>query len=179
MGTTQQQIAEVFERRVTEVGYDKANLDDVAREMKISKKTIYVHFGSKREIYAYVVERQAVRDKMRLAASVVTLPTYAARLEAVMRLMLDSARQHIGGTGRDEWLREYEIAADAFRRANGELVRELVQAGMDAGEFTPGDADLVEKMTAAMIVEYLLMVNADPSYDRDADLLERILRFVG
>jgi AcrR family transcriptional regulator len=179
MSPTQQRIAEVFERRVGEVGYDKATLDDVAREMKISKKTIYVHFDSKREIYAYIVERQAAREKMRLAASVATLPTYSARLEAVMRVVLESARGHIDETGRDEWLREYEIAADAFRKANGDLIRELVQAGMDAGEFPPGDAALVEKMLAAMIVEYLVLVNANPSYDRDSELLERIRRFVG
>ena len=30
-----------------------------------------------------------------------------------------------------------------------------------------------------MIVQYLLMVNADPAYDRDAELLERISRFIG
>ena len=92
MSVTQQQIAEVFERRLGEVGYDGATLDDVSREMRISKKTIYVHFDSKREIYAYIVERQAAREKMRLAASVATLPTYAARVEAVMQLVLDSAR---------------------------------------------------------------------------------------
>ena len=33
-------------------------------------------------------------------------------------------------------------------------------------------------MIAAMLVEYLLLVNADPAYDRDAELLERIVRFV-
>ncbi len=178
MSVTQQQIAEVFERRLGEVGYDKTTLDDISREMKISKKTVYVHFDSKREIYAYIVERMAAREKMRLAASVATLPTYAARVEAVTRMVLQSARQHIAETGQEEWLREYEIAADAFLKANGDLIRELVQAGMDAGEFTPGDAQLVEKMIAAMIVEYLLSVNADPSYDRDAELLGRVLRFV-
>ena len=82
-------------------------------------------------------------------------------------------------TSEEEWLAEYEIAADAFRKANGDLMRELVQGGMDAGEFAGGDAALVEKMVAAMIVEYLLLVNADPSYDRDTELLERIGRFVG
>ena len=179
MNQMQQQIAEVFERHLLKVGYEKANLDDVAREMKISKKTIYVLFDSKREIYAAIVERMAAREKMRLAAAVATLPTYAARLEALMRLVLGAGRQHVVETGREEWLREYEIAAEAFRKANGDLVRELVQAGMDAGEFPAGDAELVEKMTAAMIIEYLLIVNADPSYDRDAELLERIRRFVG
>jgi len=179
MSTTQQQIAEVFERHVARFGYDKSTLDDVAREMKISKKTIYVHFDSKRSIYAYIVKRQAAREKMRLAASVATLPTYAARVEAVMRFILGSARAHITETGRNEWLREYEIAADAFRMANGDLIRELLQAGMDTGEFDKGDAALVEKMIAAMILEYLQLVNEDPEYDRDEELLSRIRRFIG
>jgi hypothetical protein len=117
--------------------------------------------------------------KMQLAASVALLPTYAARLESVMRSMLDTARAHVVKTSEDEWLAEYEIAADAFRQANGELLRELVQGGMEAGEFPAGDASLVEKMIVAMVVEYLLLVNADPSYDRDTELLERIGRFIG
>ena len=65
----------MFRRRVEEVGYAKATLDDVARSLKISKKTIYVHFDSKRDIYAYIVERQAAREKTRLAAMLAALPT--------------------------------------------------------------------------------------------------------
>jgi AcrR family transcriptional regulator len=179
MNATAQRIADAFERHVESHGYDKANLDDVARELKISKKTIYVHFEGKSAIYAHVVARQARQMKAQLAAAVAPLPTFAAQVEAVVRSLLDIARSHIDATAADEWLREYEIAADAFRQANGDLLRELVQGGMDAGEFRAGDAKLVEKMVAAMIVEYLLLVNADPSYDRDAELLERIVRFVG
>jgi len=37
----------------------------------------------------------------------------------------------------------------------------------------------VEKMVAAMILEYVVMVNSDPGYDRDEELVERIVRFVG
>ena len=107
-----------------------------------------------------------------------TLATYAARVEAVVRYVLESGRGHIAQTSEDEWLSEFEIAADAFRKANGDVLRELVQGGMDAGEFSAGDASFVEKMVAAMLVEYLLLVNADRSYDRDAELTERIGRFV-
>ena len=96
-----------------------------------------MHFDGKRDIYAHVVARQAQRMKARLAASVAPLPTYTARVEAAVRSLLDMARAHIADTGEDEWLREYEIAADAFRKANGDLLRELVQGGMDAGEFGP------------------------------------------
>jgi AcrR family transcriptional regulator len=153
---------DAFERRVEIDGYDRANLDDVARELKISKKTIYVHFDGKRDIYAHVVARTAQRMKAQLAASVAPLPTFRQRVEAAVRSLLD----------------EYEIAADAFRKANGDLLRELVQGGMDAGELRTGDASLVERMVTAMIVEYLVLVNADPSYDRDTELLERIVEFV-
>ncbi len=174
-----EQIAEVFQKHLMRYGYAKTTLDEVAREMHISKKTIYTHFESKREIYGFLVEQEAAAEKTKLAASVATLPTYSARIEAVMSYVLKSARAHIDETSEAEWLQELEIAQDAFRKANGDLMRELLEAGMAAGEFPPGDARLVEKMCAAMIVEYLVMVNADPSYDRDAELLDRIRRFIG
>jgi len=176
--STKQQIAEVFEQLVGRVGYDKATLDDVAREMHISKKTIYVHYDSKREIYSHIVAGQAAREKMRLAAAVATLPTYAARVEAVVGFVLQSARAHINETGRDEWMREYEVAADAFRQANGELLRELIAAGIEAEEFSAGDAVFIERMVAAMVLDYLVMVNEDPAIDHDAELLARILKFL-
>lgn len=179
MDETGRRIAETFERHVNARGYDATTLDEVARDLRISKKTIYVHFDGKRDIYAHVVERQAAREKKRLAASVAGLPSRRERVEAVVRAVLKMGRAHVEQTGAEEWLREYEIAADAFRTATGELVRELVQEGMDAGELAAGDAALVEKMVAVMVVEYLVLLNADPSYDRDEELLERIGRFVG
>ena len=179
MSAAQNEIAEVFRRRVEEVGYTRATLDDVARSLKMSKKTIYVHFDGKREIYAYIVERQAAQEKARLKALLAALPTCAARLEAAVRIVIDMGRRHVEQTGREEWLAQYEVAADAFRKANGDLIRELVQAGMDAGEFALGDATLVEQMVTAMVIEYLLLVREDPSYDRDEELMARIIRFIG
>lgn len=178
MSTTKQQIAEVFERRVGEVGYDRTTLDDVSREMHISKKTIYVYFDGKGDIYSYVVARQAAREKMRLAASVATLPSCAARVEAVVSFVISSARAHIAETSRDEWLREYEIAADAFAQANGELLRELIAAGIEAGEFSDGDPGFLERMVRVLVLDYLTAVNEDPALDHDAELTRRILKFL-
>lgn len=174
-----EQIAEVFEKHLARRGYAKTTLDEVARELHISKKTIYTHFDGKRDIYAHLVNRIAAAEKARLKADVADLPTYSARIEAVVRVVLQMGRTHVEETSESDWLQELEIAGDAFRQANGDLIRELLEAGMRAGEFPEGDAALVEKMCAAMIVEYLVMVNADPSYDRDDELLQRIHRFIG
>lgn len=174
-----EQIAEVFERHLERFGYAKTTLDEVAREMHISKKTIYAHFDGKRDIYAYVVDGMAAREKTKLAAAVATLPTFAARIEMLVTYVLQAGRGHVAETSETEWLQELEIAGEAFRQANGELLRELVEAGMKAGEFPEGDSVLVEKMVGAMVIEYLLIVNSDPEYDRDAELKARILRFIG
>lgn len=172
-------IAETFERHVAKVGYAKATLDEVARELHISKKTIYVHFDGKREIYERIVERRADQERLRMKALVAQLPSDRQRVETLIRFVLSAARAHIEETSEAEWMQEFEVAGDAFRKAHGDLLRELVLDGMASGEFVEGDAELVEKMVAAMILEYLVIVNADPGYDRDDELMERILRFIG
>ena len=174
-----EQIAETFERHVGQFGYAKANLDEVARELRISKKTIYVHFDGKREIYGYVVERQAAREQVRLRVMIADLPGNRAKAEALLRFVIGSARAHIAETDQDEWLQEYEIAADAFAKANGDLLREIVAGGIESGEFAAGDPLLVEKMVAGMLLQYAVLVNSDPAFDRDSELVERILRFIG
>ncbi len=176
---SKQEIADVFEKHVGRFGYTKTSLDEVAAELHISKKTIYVHFSGKRELYGYVVERQAEEQKLHIRTNVSALPDNRAKLETLMKFVIASARAHIDETTEAEWMQEYEIAADAFRQANGELIREFVTDGMAVGEFPAGDADLVEKMVAAMVLEYVVIVNSDPAYDRDDELVERILRFVG
>lgn len=173
------QIAETFERHVERFGYAKTTLDEVARELHISKKTIYVHFDGKREIYGYIVERQAAREQVRLRAMVAELPTHRAKAEALLRFVIGSARAHIAETSEAEWMQEYEIAADAFAKANGDLLRAVVEEGISAGEFPVGDAALVQRMVAAMVLEYVVLVNAEPEYDRDSELIERTLRFIG
>lgn len=174
-----EQIAETFERFVARLGYAKTTLDDVARELHISKKTIYVHFDGKRDIYASIVARQAKAEQARLRAMVAELPNHRARVEALLKFVVGSARAHIAETSEAEWLHEYEIAADAFAKANGDLLREIVSEGIEAGEFADGDADLVRAMIEAMVLKYTLIVNAEPGYDRDNELIERVLRFIG
>ena len=145
---TKQEIADVFEKHVGRLGYAKTSLDEVARSTHISKKTIYVHFVGKRELHGYIVEQRATLQKAQLKSSVAELPNNRAKVETLVNFVISQARAHINETTEDEWMQEYETAADAFGQAYGDLIRELAADGMAAGEFAAGDADLVEKTVA-------------------------------
>ena len=44
---TRERIADVFKKHFTYFGFKKTSVDEVAKELKISKKTIYQFFSSK------------------------------------------------------------------------------------------------------------------------------------
>lgn len=176
---TKRRIVEEFERRMAEDGYEGTTLDAVAAKLHISKKTIYVHFGGKRDIYASLVAEQARREKQRLAAAVADLPTAPERTAVILTLVLEAARQHISEVGVEEWMREYDVAADVFRAAYGELLAEAFEEGVRAGVFTDGDAVLVTRMVTALMVDYVVAVRENPTLDRDEEIVDRVMGFLG
>ena len=119
------------------LGYAKTTLDDVARELHISKKTIYVHFDGKREIYAYIVAQQAAREQARLRGLVAELPDPARDGGGTLAYVVSMARAHDRRDQRVEWMQEYEIAADSFRKANGDLLREIVRRASTSASSRP------------------------------------------
>jgi AcrR family transcriptional regulator len=179
MPVTKERIADVFEKHVARFGFQKTTLDEVAAELHISKKTLYVHFESKADIWRYVVSRVASDNQRELAAAVAPLPTFGERIEALTRLVLRQARAHILETTETDWRQEYEVAAEAFTAAVGSLMRELVSGGLGDGEFAFGDPAVAERLISAMVLEYVLMVREEPALDRDEEFVAGIRRFLG
>lgn len=179
MAVTKDQIADVVEKHVTRFGYQKTTVDDLAAELGISKKTLYQHFDSKREMYGYLVDRLARQNRSEMAAALVELPTYRKKVRALVAMILTMARAHIVETDEADWRGEYEAAADAYREATGSLLQDLVRRGSEEGEFAVRDPALARRMVSAMFVEYTLMVREDPAYDRDEELQAGVARYLG
>jgi AcrR family transcriptional regulator len=179
MAVTKDMIADVVEKHVARFGYSKTAVDEVAAELGISKKTLYVHFDSKRDMYRYVVERTARSSRSQMAAAVAGFGTNREKVSALVAMVLKMARAHILETDEADWRGEYEVAADAFTEATGSLIEELVERGIADGEFAVRDAGLARRMLAAMILEYTLMVREDPEMERDEELGAGIVRYLG
>jgi AcrR family transcriptional regulator len=68
LDTTRDSILDAAERLLPRFGYKKATLDDLAHEAGIGRRTIYLHFPSKEEVFLASIDRVVERLLVELAA---------------------------------------------------------------------------------------------------------------
>lgn len=148
-GGRRAEILELFVRYVAERGYDGTNIGDLAAELGISKGTIVHHFSSKDRMLAESHEAYMRRRLAEAEIIVTSLETPAEQLAGLMHLFV--LYQH-----EDRWatvafqretvrFRDNEVMKEAsrLREAYFELLTGVLQGGMDAGTFRPGDTRLI------------------------------------
>ncbi len=142
------EIIEAARRVIMEVGYPDASMDRIAQEAGVAKGTLYLYFKNKDELLArtFAEEHDHMMDRLRKNAQAVS--GYTEQLRSLVRETIAHAIEHrafrqalIGapdvspfGTGASsaEIRREVEDY--------GGFVAEILEKGMEAGEFRKGDA---------------------------------------
>ncbi len=161
MPDTREQIANSFERHLEHFGFRKTAVADIAKELRISKKTIYVHYESKNEILKYVVERRAEEEKRRIASALEQLPTYRARLEGLIGIVFGFVRDWWRQNSESEFLERLEISERAFLDAYTGLIREYVTEGVSSGEFEVSDIETTVRLIGGLILAGTRMLLED------------------
>lgn len=154
----QEQILNAAEKVFSERGLSGARMDDIVQEAGLSKGALYWYYKSKDAVILALMERVLERE-LRLATKLVESPEPAGeRLQTLMRLALSD----IAGMGRLLPL-AYEFLAMASRRkavrqAMGEyyrryaaLLSEIIQQGIDSGEFAELDVEQAALSVIAML----------------------------
>lgn len=179
MTATPDQILKTFGRHVARFGYSKASVEGVAAELGISKKTIYQHFPTKRDLMAAVVAEEAGRERTRLLAELQSEPTARAQAERFFRLILGGLRQMIARTSKADWEQQYEIAYEAMGAAYGSVAAEIVQRGVASGEFDLADLRTADIVFAGVFNQYAQSLREDPSLRIDDELVAALMRVLG
>jgi AcrR family transcriptional regulator len=177
MPATKDQIADTFFRHVEHYGLAKTSVEEVARELGISKRTIYQHFGSKEDILRYVVERGAAEARERIAAEYAELPSFWDRLEKLMReLVLRETRDWVERYARSEFKHQFEFGVRIVRQAYDGLIAEWVAGGASAGEFhaVAGDPALTSRLIGAILMDATLQIREDPKARIDDAIVEAV-----
>jgi AcrR family transcriptional regulator len=135
-------------------GYDGASMRDIAADAGITIATLYFHCGTKEQLLFDVLEERMNQLQDGSAAAVARVTgDWSERLAAAIRFLVRfTARPDEGAAISTSELRglsgdlraRHLVTRDAYEHH----VREIVQGGIDAGEFEPLD---VPVLTAGII----------------------------
>ena len=177
MPATKDEIASAFMELALRHTYRRTAVEDVARALRISKKTIYDFFSSKEDLLRYALELSATQQRCRVE-SMLTATTALGRLEQAVAIALADARRSFESNPSDRLEEPPELTAQVNARVFGPMVRDLVSAGVAAGEFQVPDVDLAAAFGMAVGTEAVRIILEDPTSHPEAAALDAIRRLV-
>jgi len=144
----QEQILDAAEKVFSERGLSGARMDDIVEESGLSKGALYWYYKSKDAVILALMERILERE-LRQAAKLVESPgTAGERLQSLMRLaladiadlgrLLPLAYEFLAMASRSSSVRQ---AMATYYQRYAKLLSELIQQGIDSGEFAELDVE--------------------------------------
>jgi TetR/AcrR family transcriptional regulator, repressor for uid operon len=146
-------------RRFVAVGIRKTTMEDIAREARAGKATLYRHFANKDAVIDALLEREAERFARRMERAAAEQTDAAARIEAAFLAGVRFFVEHpVMTKGRDEEpgiLLPRIIANGGPLVVRGlELFGELIAEGVEAGELRRVDPQAAAEVVVRLILSY-------------------------
>ena len=182
---TKRKIFEAALNLFTEKGYERTTMDDIIAAAQVSKGSIYWHFKSKMELFSELFEfwfesvltemNATMRsdkppvERFRLLIEMTLVQWIEGQLDQVLAFM-----EFVNMALKDEGFKQRMVR---LYNTSSEGLAEVIQAGIDSGEFGVRDA----RKCADSIISYLdgMMLRSlvDPSF-RTQENLDFIVLFI-
>jgi len=165
VSSRKEDIANAFQRHFNHFGFKKTSVDDIAKELQISKKTIYQFFDTKEEIFYFVVNRVAQQYVNRMRTDLAPLPTFQEKLAGLLREIFTQAKKWLRSNDAFEFRYKYEIAELAFKDAYNVLFKELIEEGVQSNEFNEVPVEVTVRFVNGIVAESMRLVSANPDLE--------------
>ncbi|MEZ5163405.1 MAG: TetR/AcrR family transcriptional regulator [Fimbriimonadaceae bacterium] len=155
VSSTESEILDACDTLMARYGFRKMNMDDVAREAGVSRRTIYNFFKSKEDLGLSSIGRVVDEVFDEMVAISKRSGSYADRLRELLRhrVLGRLSRVRAYASSLDEL---FEVVRPAYmerRRVmftrERELLESLIRDGVESGEFRPGTDESAESMLYA------------------------------
>lgn len=154
--TTRDAILDAAGTLLGRFGYHKTTMDDLAREAGVARRTLYLHFKSKDEIFLERIDRVVARliEELRAIARSPAPAEDRLRRMLLLRVMFrfDTVRGYVQSLDEIfQALREpYLQRREGYFTAEAAVFQSVLEEGAARGEFVPMDArDTARSLIAA------------------------------
>lgn len=164
--------------------YDQVQMDEVAREARVGKPTLYRYFPSKDELYIEVAAAALAELEERLARQCAAEAAPAVILARMIETLVDGlsrqvASLHLLTDGHTALAERWRRLFNARRRPIIETLRGVIERGVAAGAFRPVDPEIVPALIIGMIRGGLVGVPRRPAAQIAAAAVDLVLRGAG
>lgn len=158
-----QVIAHAAAELIFQQGYNETSISQIARKTGIGKSTVYDYFSSKDEIIMFLLDEPLgeVRDRAEEIEPEVGTP--AERLTRILEMHLDVLLRDKAFIFKlsFEFQRlpmEVQARHETKRQVYQELLRKLIDEGIEDGSFRPVDPDIAVKVLLSTLSSVILTV---------------------
>jgi AcrR family transcriptional regulator len=173
-----EQVAGSFERHFKHFGFQKTSVADIAKELQISKKTIYQFFSTKEEIFYYIVKKVARQFCANMEKELADIRSPRRQLVRLIQMIFIETKKWLRHNDAFEFKYKYDIAKLAFQEAYEELFKKIIQEGIAKKEFAPVPVDLTVSFIKGIFTESMRIFNANPDLAMDEEVSASILKLL-
>jgi AcrR family transcriptional regulator len=170
------EIAATFMGLAFRYGFRRTSVDDVARALRISKKTIYEAFPSKEAMLEYALELAALEQRRSVEARLTETSALGRALETVRVALADTRAGFAANPGVD--LVDPDLQAEVNDRVYGPMVRDLLESGVAAGAFQIADVEMTSRFVMAIGMEAVRQIHDDPESQPEEAAVEAVRRMI-
>jgi len=153
--STALRIIETAEKIFITSGFSRVSMDELARELGMSKKTLYAHFDSKDALLKAVLERRVTRVNAELEFVIASKRTFTEKLHDIFDLL----RKRLGEVSPvfvDDLRRSAPECFAIIEKARGEMIPrqfgKLFAEGVASGDLRPDlDLPLLQRVLVTLV----------------------------
>ncbi len=149
-------ILRVAQGLFSRFGLAKTTIADIARRARMGKASIYYYFRNKEAIFQEVIDKEGreLRQKILQAIRAERTPQRKIRAYVITRASALKELANYYTAFRDEYLEQYAFIEKARQEYNAfeqQVIREILQEGMDQGMFQIEDVHLTAEAIVAAL----------------------------
>lgn len=178
-----EQIIKAAQELFARFGLNKTTIEDIARNLRMAKASIYYYFKNKESIYEEVIKKegQVIKDEIVKAVSAEETPQQKLKTYILTRFRVFKKMANYYTAFKEEYLKNYSFVVEArnrYRDFELNLIKDILNYGMKKGEFEIEDVDLTAEaiLTAINGFEYRFTFDVpEEDLERNLDTLLNVL----
>ncbi len=164
--------------RFKRFGFRKTTVDEIAKDARTSKRTIYKYFTSKEEIFKTAYREMMYKETARVKEIMDKQPSVTDKLKLGFTIRREIIPQFSKEFLEDVSLPEIWEGAREFRQKQFGMVVEIIEEGIAKGELKPINPQLVTMMIIG-IADILLtpefILNSGIPFEEIIEAIEELL----